>query len=653
MPPLPHDHNNIRFDFRALTFASTQPVQYQTWLTGQDQSWSPESPAPFKEYTNLDPGLYLFRVRARSAGGPWSASHAEYRFVIEPPFWQTWWARLLGVTLLALIVISIHRLRLRQINRRNRELQTMVDARTDEIKRYSTRVEQHAREMEEANRRIVEADRAKSHFLAMMSHELRTPLNSIIGFSEILGRRWEPRAEAREMMFLQNISDSGRHLLDLINSLLDLSKIESGRMEVHVDRVALGDLIAGVCKVIGGIATRRGIEIHAEVPEDLPVIEADGPKIKQILYNLLSNAVKFSPDKGRIDVGARMTGDSFELTVADDGPGIAPGELEVIFDEFRQTKHGSVYSGSTGLGLAIVRKLAEIQGGSATAQSIVGHGSTFIVRIPLRVAERLMPHPPSPVGEPGRTILIVEDDEEFRTVLAKRLEEHGYRTVCASTGERVHEMVRQLRPNVVTLDVLLPGMDGWSVLEELKNDPECAGVPVVVISIAANRELGLALGADEVFIKPLDHEALMRCIERLIPDPEPVQSVLVIDDDPHVHELLRAAFTPRGYEVVSADRGQLGIDLAIAIHPSVIILDLMMPGINGFEVAARLRESEATAGIPLIVLTAKDLTAAERDQLRGKIRAVISKSVAADAIVDAIRTLDRRTSLVGGEDTLP
>jgi len=655
VPTLPHDRNNIRFDFRGLTFASTQPMQYQTWLAAADQNhdqrWSPDTEAPFKEYTNLDPGRDLLRVRSRIDGGPWSASPAEYRFVIQPPFWQTWWARVAGLTLLALIIISIHRLRLRQINRRNRELQTMVDTRTDEIKRYSSKVEQHAREMEEANRRIVEADRAKSHFLAMMSHELRTPLNSIIGFSEILGKRWEPRAETREMVFLQNISDSGRHLLDLINSLLDLSKIEAGRMEVHVDAVALDELVANVCKVIGGIATRRGIEIHAEVPAELPVIEADGAKIKQILYNLLSNAVKFSSDHGRVDVRVRPLDEersplgvpSFEMSVTDRGPGIAPAELEVIFEEFRQTKQGSVYSGSTGLGLAIVRKLAEIQGGSAAARSSIGEGSTFVVDLPLRVASRLMAQTPASSGsEPGRMILIVEDDEEFRAALAKRLEEHGYRTAHATNGERVHQMVRELRPSVVTLDVLLPGLDGWSVLEELKNDPECAGVPVVVISIAANRDLGLALGADEVFIKPLDHESLLRCIQRLIPDPEPVQSVLVIDDDPNVHEILRSAFIPRGYEVVSADRGQLGIELAIAIHPSIIVLDLMMPGINGFEVAAKLRENEATAAIPLVVLTAKDLTQAERDQLEGKIRAVISKSVAPDAIVDAIRTLDRR-----------
>ncbi len=642
--PLPHDRNNIRFDFRALSFASAQPVEYETWLAGQDRTWSPESSAPFKEYTNLDPGDYRFRVRARTADGVWSGAPAEYRFVIAPPFWQTWWARLFGLTLLVLIIITIHRLRIEQVSRRNRELQMMVDARTDEIKRYSSRVEQHARDMEEANRRIVDADRAKSHFLAMMSHELRTPLNSIIGFSEILGKRWEPRAEGREMVFLQNIADSGRHLLDLINSLLDLSKIEAGRMEVHVDALALDDLVAGVCKVISGIATRRGIEIHADVPQALPVIEADGAKIKQILYNLLSNAVKFSPDGGRIDVGVRLFENRFELSVTDQGPGIAPQDLEVIFEEFRQTKKGSVYSGSTGLGLAIVRKLAEIQGGSASAMSTIGEGSTFVVQIPLSVAERLMPQPAPPADDEQRpVILIVEDDEEFRAILAQRLEEEGYRTRCVSSGEQVQQMVRDLQPDVVTLDVLLPGMDGWSVLEELKNDSQCAGVPVVVISVAANRELGLALGADEVFIKPLDHESLLKCIRRLIPEPQPLQSVLIIDDDPLAHELLRSVLMPRGYEVVSADRGQLGLELAAAIRPSLIILDLMMPGVNGFEVAAKLREDEGTAAIPLVVLTAKDLTQAERDQLRGKIRAVISKSVGPEQIIETIRTLALRT----------
>ncbi|MBI2214253.1 MAG: response regulator [Acidobacteria bacterium] len=648
--------NRVVLHFRGLSYDDERDVRYQYQLVGFDGDWSVETAVPFKEYTNLEPGSYAFQVRARNREGTWSAEPARFSFVVLPPWWMTLWARLLAIALLGLTVLAYARYRTRRVERSNRALQALVDERTEELKEYSRRLEIHAKELQTANERSVEASRTKSRFLATMSHELRTPLNSIIGFSEILNERLAVRVGSRELGFLRNILDSGHHLLNLINNLLDLSKIEAGRMEVHAEPVRLTELISSVRSVLVGMASRKGIEVAATVDESVPVIFVDGPKVRQILYNLVSNAIKFSPEQGRVDVAvARVDAEdsplaveSVRITVCDQGVGIAPELQDVIFEEFRQTDEGSVLPGGTGLGLAIVRKLVEIQGGIVGVESSPGKGSAFRVLLPIEITAHHFETREVEArtdGETRQKVMIVEDDEEFRSQLVDQLERAGYSTFSLVRGEEAVAVAERLQPSVITLDVLLPGIDGWEVLRRLKASSKVGAVPVVMITAASNHELGMALGADDVVSKPIEGSRLLERIRQLAPasSEHGATTVLVIDDDPSVHAIVRASVAAAGYQVISAESGESGLELASTIAPAVIVLDLMMPEINGFEVAARLQVDPVTASIPLLVLTSMDLTAADRERLAGKMSALMAKGSARPAaLLDAIRRLERR-----------
>ncbi|MBI2212594.1 MAG: response regulator [Acidobacteria bacterium] len=659
LPPLPHDRNDIRFDFRALRFAGGEQIRYQHRLEGFEQAWSDESMTPFKEYTNLSAGEYRFLVRGRSGDGSWSGEPARFAFVVLPPFWQTWWARSIAVLLGAILILAMHKLRTRAIVVRNRELEGVVAARTAQLAEYSHRLEEHANELERANEKIIAADETKTRFFTTMSHELRTPLNSIIGFSEILTTRLGERASAREMGFIQNVLESGRHLLNLINNLLDLSKIEEGKMEVHVDDVVMSELVDGVTSMLEAIASRRRIELMSNVAPDLPEQRIDAAKLKQILYNLLSNAIKFSPDGSKIEIGVRLLAgnasplgaDSVEVSVTDHGPGIPLALQQLIFEEFRQTATGAKSEG-TGLGLAIVRKLAEIQGGRVSVESQVGVGSTFRVVIPSMVTEILLHDSISDevtvaaqAGKP-HTILIVEDDAEFAASLRENLEAAGFRTVSTRRGEEVLRLARDICPSTITLDLLLPGVDGWEVLRQLKSDPTCSKVPVVIISAFGDRELGVALGADEQFEKPLDHTMLLARIRELLPaDGKRSETILVIDDDASVQQVLKSTLGEAGYEVICTGSGDAGVRLASSVHPALIVLDLMMPEVNPFEVAARIQGDPSTRSIPLVILTPRELGLDVRDQLLHKMKAQLERgAIPTSRVAETIRELDRRQS---------
>ncbi len=662
-----HKKNSLRFEFRGLAFRNERDVRYEVRLAGFEPDWSAESLDPFKEYTNLDPGDYAFEVRARAGTGDWSAASARFPFRVRPVWWRTPWFLVLVLLGIALLLTAGHKLRTGVIRRHALALEATVAARTREIRDYSHALELHTEELARANARIRDADRMKSRFIASMSHELRTPLNAIIGFSEILVGRLPERVDARELKFLRNIQESGHHLLSLINNILDLSKIEAGKMEVHVDPVQIRDTIEGVRSIMTGMANRRGIEIVTHVDITLPVARVDDPKVKQMLYNLIANAIKFSPDHSRIRVDARhlpkdrspLGVESVELAVRDQGIGIKPEDQAMIFEEFRQAVDGAGQTrGGTGLGLAIVRKFAEIQGGRVSVESIPGAGSTFRVLLPVDVRE-------TPVAgaevsaaaarqEAGggaaaeapaaALILVVEDDPEARHALVAALEMQGYRVACAADGAAALELARELRPALITLDLVLPGIDGWEVLKRLKGDGELAGTPVVIVSRVENRELGVALGADDYFLKPLDLADFTAAIKKFTPpDGQHGAALLVIDDDPKVLELMRARLGDAGYEVVCAESGQVGLDLARTLQPAAVILDLMMPGINGFEVAAALHQDPRTASIPIVILTAMELTAADRTQLNGRISAILQKGEEGQAqLLSVIRELEKR-----------
>ncbi len=580
---------------------------------------------------------------------------------------------------------------------RIRELAREKDQQLEELKQLTATLDRQARDLADAQLRSQEASRAKSQFLANMSHELRTPLNSIIGFSEILGTKLEAQLEPRYNKFLKNILDSGRHLLGLINDILDLSKIEAGRMELSLEKISLGDVVHGVRSVMLGVVGHRGIELSVDEVEEVPPLVADGPKVKQILYNLVSNAIKFSPDGSTVRIAVRyipakdslLSVDTAEIRVADEGIGISPEDQLAIFEEFRQVD-GEVTRthGGTGLGLALVQRFAEMHGGIVSLKSATGRGSTFTVCLPIDASQLILtpdaadpvespadvadeiessepPSASSPIEEPkpaelsaqpasrdstaaprdeNHTVLVVEDDETFYRALAADLESSGYRPLWAHHGEEALRLARDRQPAAITLDLALPGMDGWEVLKSLKDDPQVAHIPVIIVSLLENHELGFALGAEDYFLKPLERQYFLARLQELLGEigstPKPA---LIIDDDPQVHQLLEEELERAGYEVLSAHDGAHGLELATTQRPAIIVLDLMMPQMNGFEVAATLRDREATASIPIVVLTSKELTPVDRERLHGKIQGVLSKTpMDRRLIVHSIREIENR-----------
>ena len=433
-----------------------------------------------------------------------------------------------------------------ELRRKRLEIRQLVAEKGQQLEELSAlarTLEERSGELAEATSRSREANRAKSQFLANMSHELRTPLNSIIGFSEILNEKLGDGLEPRYRKFLGNILDSGRHLLGLINDILDLSKIEAGKMILTLERVSLVDVVHGVRSVMSGIAGKRRIDLRLELEDGLPLVVGDGPKIKQILYNLVSNAVKFSPDGMPVVLGARHRAadqsplgvESVTLWVEDRGIGIAPEHHEMVFQELQQVDGASTRAhGGTGLGLALVRRFVQMHGGRVSLESELGQGSTFRVELPCDASKvMVIPETAEVVAlsqeaidaaraardasetEKTQMVLIVEDDEPFARAVQRDLETAGYRTFWARHGEEALAWLADETPSVITLDLELPGMDGWEVLKRLKGQASTASVPVIIVSLVENPELGFALGADDYFVKPLERHRFLARLETL------------------------------------------------------------------------------------------------------------------------------------------
>jgi len=483
------------------------------------------------------------------------------------------------------------------------------------------------------------ASRHKSEFLASMSHELRTPLNAIIGFSEVLREEMFGPLNERQADYLNDILTSGRHLLSLINDILDLSKIEAGKMELDPTTFALPPVLEGGLTMIRERATNHGISLGLDIAPEVGEVTADERKVKQVVFNLLSNAVKFTPDGGRIEVSARCANGEVEVAVSDTGIGIAPEDQERVFEEFQQAgqREGS------GLGLALSRSFIELHGGHIWLESEPGVGSTFTFTLPLpEVVSSGAPEAPvgghqpagaapaSPEVDPsGLAMLVIEDDERSAELLRIFLEDGGFSVTVARDGEEGIEAARRLCPAAIVLDLLLPRASGWDVLSELKGDRALADIPVVIVSMVDERGKGYALGAAGFLVKPVDRDELLGALRPLLTgadaiDGEPV-TVLAVDDDPVALELVAAILGPEGYRVLWAQGGQDGIDLALRERPALVILDLLMPGLDGFEVVEQLRADPRTADIPIVVLTSKAIGEADRERLNSRIAHLAEK----------------------------
>ena len=493
-----------------------------------------------------------------------------------------------------------------------------------------------------AMERAEQANRTKSSFLANMSHELRTPLNAIIGYSEMLAEDAADSGNVESVADLQKIQSAGKHLLALINDILDISKIEAGKMELFLETFDVDSLIQSVEVTIKPLVEKNGNTLRIEKSAGLGSIHADATKTRQVLLNLLSNATKFT-SKGNVTLRAsRVVLDGDELIrfeVADSGIGMTQEQLGRLFQAFSQADASTSRKfGGTGLGLVISRRFCQSMGGDITVTSEPGRGSTFVATIPTTVIDRKSSSSKFPVAlpasvasgpvaegsEPGRVILVVDDDDSARELIERILIKEGFRVLTSANGPQAIEIARRHRPDVITLDVLMPEMNGWAVLATLKSDPELSQIPVIMLTMIDDRKRGFTLGAADYMVKPVDRDKLSVVLNRFR-CANPPCTVLVVEDDTSSREILRHNLEKEGWQVAEAENGRVGLQRVAEHQPALILLDLMMPELDGFGFLRELRAKEAWRTIPVIVLTAKDLTPADHQELSGSVAQILQK----------------------------
>lgn len=500
-------------------------------------------------------------------------------------------------------------------------------------KRAEERLAAANQELEVRNREVERATRLKSKFLASMSHELRTPLNAIVGFSELLTDEVPGELNAKQKRFLGHIRQGSVHLLQLINDILDLSKIEAGQLELHCEDFLVEDALPEVLSTIRPLAMAKNIEVQQKL-ETNTAVYADRVRFKQVLYNLLSNAVKFTPKDGCIEIRCFDEGSLVALSVTDTGIGIRPEDQAMVFEEFRQVEGGAgATQEGTGLGLAITRRLVEQQGGKIWLESEIGKGSRFTFTLPPGTCSKaacveVPAVAPASATDPVRKplILIVDDEVPARELLASYLEGE-YRLAFAHSGADTLKKAQELLPDAITLDVLMPGENGFETLVALRAAAETSQIPVIIVSIVDQQRVGFALGATDYLIKPIHKPALLEAIRKHVaPQTGDHAAILLVDDDPRCLELLSETLRSAGYETESVGSGARALELMQSKPVSAVVLDLLMPEMDGFQVIHHVRQEPALKNLPILVMTAKNLTREDIQLLRRETQGFFHKN---------------------------
>jgi signal transduction histidine kinase/DNA-binding response OmpR family regulator len=546
----------------------------------------------------------------------------------------------------------------------SKTLQNKVEERTKALRLTNE-------ELFKTNQQLEAVSKLKSEFLMNMSHELRTPLNAIIGFSEILRDQSFGELNERQLKYAQNIVVSGKHLLQLINEILDLAKVESGKTELQFETFPVAGFIAEIVNFARGLGLKKDITVRERLSPKLESVTADRKKLKQIFYNLVGNAIKFTPNNGWVEISTDVVGDFEtsnveeivfrrygEFCVRDNGIGIDKEDQERVFQEFQQVDGSQArqFEGA-GLGLALTKKLVELHGGSIWVESEKGKGSAFYLTLPITDEnivepekeaepaedEKIIPAP-APDDKERERVLVVEDDERAFELISTYLEEAGYEVSHATTGREAVRAAHLAQPVLILLDVILPDKDGWTVLQQLKSSTETAHIPVIITSMLQDEETGRRLGAADYIVKPVGRKVLLERIEKLkwATARERITSVLVVDDERDFVELLCSMLEAESFSVSRAYSGLEGIEFASKNKPDFIFLDLMLPDISGFEVVEFLKMDANTKDIPIVIVTAKELTDEEKQSLDGKIEALAKKGDYTRAdFLDEIRRVER------------